>query len=195
MRIEADGFEFHFPDALDAFCFDEKDKTKSHFHGLSHAMKAVDLVIELPTDYLFIEIKDFNAADDYNFKHALDAAQRKERQACFSHLRDVLKHKFRDSWLYRWSEGKIDKPIRYLCLLTLDNALLSVMSQELRRQLPVGAAGPRWTGSLAQSCAVVNLERWNANFPRWPVTRTQALPRTANASAASIIQAASGENP
>ena len=50
MRIEADGFEFDFPDALDAFCFDEKDKTKPHFHGLSHAMKAVDLVIELPTD-------------------------------------------------------------------------------------------------------------------------------------------------
>ncbi|MBH2042892.1 MAG: hypothetical protein I8H87_05000 [Comamonadaceae bacterium] len=172
MRIEADGFEFHFPDALDVFCFDEKDKTRPHFHGLSHAMKAVDLVVELPTDYLFIEIKDFHAADDYDFKRALDTAQRDERQACFNHLREVLKHKFRDTWLYRWAEGKVDKPIRCLCLLTLDNALLSVMGKELQRQLPVGSAGPRWSGALVQSCVVLNLARWNANFPRWPVART-----------------------
>jgi hypothetical protein len=181
MRIEADGFEFDFPDALDAFCFDEKDKTKPHFHGLSHAMKAVDLVVELPTDYLFIEIKDFHAADDYDFKRALDAAQRTERQACFNHLRDVLKHKFRDTWLYRWAEGKIDKPIRYLCLLTLDNALLSVMNQELRRQLPVGRVGPRWNNALAQSCVVLNVARWNSNFPQWPVTQ---MPRPSAPAAA-----------
>lgn len=175
MRIEADGFEFHFPDALDAFCFDEKDKTKPRFHGLSHAMKAVDVVVELPTDYLFIEIKDFHAADDYDFKRAIDAAQRDGRQACFNHLREVLTHKFRDTWLYRWAEGKADKPIRYLCLLTLDNALLSVMRKELQRQIPVGTAGPRWAGALAQSCAVLNLERWNCNFPRWPVSRIRPL--------------------
>lgn len=181
MRIEADGFKFHFPDALDAFCFDEKDKTQPHFHGLSHAMKAVDLVVELPTDYLFIEIKDFNTADDYDFKRALDAAQRTQCQACFNHLRDVLKHKFRDTWLYRWAEGKTDKPIRYLCLLTLDNALLSVMNKELRCQLPVGRASPRWNNVLAQSCVVLNVARWNSNFPHWPVTQIlrPSVPATA----------------
>jgi hypothetical protein len=176
MKIEADGFAFDFSDALDVFCFDEKDKTKPHFHGLSHAMKAVDLVVELPTDYLFIEIKDFHAPDDYDFKQAIDAAQRQDRQACFNHLREVLTHKLRDTWLYRWAEGKVDKPIRYLCLLTLDNALSSRMGKELQRQLPVGAAGPRWSGVLLQSCAVLNLERWNSNFPKWPVTRTRHLP-------------------
>jgi hypothetical protein len=181
MRIEADGFEFDFPDALDVFCFDEKDKTKPHFHGLSHAMKAVDLVVELPTDYLFIEIKDFHAADDYDFRRALDTAQRDARQTCFNHLRDVLKHKFRDTWLYRWAEGKIDKPIRYLCLLTLDNALLSVMNQELRRQLPVGRVGSRWSGALAESCVVLNVARWNSNFPQWPVTQIARPPAPAAA--------------
>lgn len=171
MKIEADGFEFDFSDALDAFRFDEQDKTKPHFHGLSHAMKAVDLVVELPTDYLFIEVKDFHAPDDYDFKRAIDATQREDCQAHFNHLREILKHKFRDTWLYRWSEGKTDKPIRYLCLLTLDNALLSVMSKELRRQLPVGLAGPRWSGELAQTCVMLNIERWNVNFPQWPVAR------------------------
>lgn len=176
MNIETDGFSFDFSDALDVFCFDEKNQEKPHFHGLSHAMKAVDLVVELPTDYLFIEIKDFYAPDDYDFKQAIDAAQRQDRQTCFNHLREVLKHKFRDTWLYRWAEGKTDKPIHYLCLLTLDNALLSLMHQELQRQLPVGAAGPRWSGALLQSCAVLNLERWNRNFPKWPVTRTRNVP-------------------
>ena len=175
MRIEADGFAFDFTDALDVFCFDEKDKTKPHFHGLSHVMKAVDLVVELPTDYLFIEMKDFHAVDDYDFKRAMDSAQRTERQVCFSHLRDVLRDKFRDTWLYRWAEQKTDKPIHYLCLLTLDNALLSLMRKELQRQLPAGAAGPRGSNALAQTRTVVNIERWNANFPKWPVTLTRDL--------------------
>lgn len=175
MKIEVDGFAFDFTDALDVFCFDEKDKTKPHFHGLSHAMKAVDLVVELPTSYLFIEMKDFHGADDYDFKLVVDRAQRAEHQPHFTHLRDVLRDKFRDTWLYRWAEEKADKPIHYLCLLTLDNALLSLMGKELQRQLPAGAAGPRWSRTLAQTCTVVNLERWNANFPKWPATLTRHL--------------------
>ena len=57
MKVRADGFEFEFPGALDAFVFDEKDKSQPSFHGLSHAMRAVDLVVELPNDTLFIEVK------------------------------------------------------------------------------------------------------------------------------------------
>ena len=30
--VEADGFEFRFEDALDAFVFDETDSTKPTFH-------------------------------------------------------------------------------------------------------------------------------------------------------------------
>jgi len=47
MSIEVDGFEFDFTDAIDVFVFDEKDKTNPMYHGLSHAMKAVDLIVEL----------------------------------------------------------------------------------------------------------------------------------------------------
>ena len=32
-------------------------------------------------------------------------------------------------------------------------------------------ADPHWSGTLAQTCLVLNLERWNANFPQWPVAR------------------------
>ncbi len=72
MKIEVDGFSFDFTDAIDAFIFDEKNKNKAHYHGLSQAMKAVDIIVELDNDYLFIEIKDFHAPDDYNFLNAVN---------------------------------------------------------------------------------------------------------------------------
>lgn len=174
MKVRADGFEFDFPDALEAFVFDEKDKTNPRFHGLSHAMKAVDLVVELPGDTLFIEVKDFHAPDDYNFKAAVTDDQRSERRQRLNHLHDVLMHKFRDTWLYRWSEraaGTSDKPVRYLCVLTLDNGLLGTVRKELRQALPVGSAGPRWQRELATACEVLNPQRWNSAFPGWPLNR------------------------
>lgn len=94
MRVEADGFAFDFPDALHAFRFDEQDKTQPHFHGLSHAMKAVDLVVELPENYLFIEIKDFHAPDDYDFKRTMDTAQKDDRRTRVNHLNNVLNTSF-----------------------------------------------------------------------------------------------------
>ena len=174
MKVKADGFEFEFPEALYAYVFDEKDKHAPRYHGLSHAMKAVDLVVELPNDTLFIEVKDFHAPDDYNFKAAVTDDQRTERRQSLNHLRDVLVHKFRDTWLYRWSEraaGAPDKPVRYLCVLTLDNGLLGVVSKEMNQVLPNGRAGPRWQRELAHPCVVLTPQRWNSAFPAWPLTR------------------------
>lgn len=124
MRVSADGFEFDFTDAVDAFIFDEKDKHLPTYHGLSHAMKAVDIVVELENGYLFVEVKDFHNPNEYQDKNH------------FNHLTEVLKYKYRDSFLYRWAENKVEKPIYYLCLLTLDNALTSRMNKEIRIQLP-----------------------------------------------------------
>lgn len=174
MKVQADGFEFDFPGALEAFVFDEKDKAQPHFHGLSHAMKGVDLVVELPTDTLFIEVKDFNAPDDYDFRFAMSDGEQKERRQRLNHLRDVLIHKFRDTWLYRWAErpaGSPDKPVRYLCVLTLENGLLGVVNKELRLHLPIRPAGPRWQRELAVNCAVLNPQRWADVFPAWTINR------------------------
>ena len=160
MKMTVDGFDFEFEDAIDVFVFDEKDKNLPNYHGLSHAMKAVDLVVELENDYLFIEVKDFNEPDNY-----FDGNN-------FNHLREVLKQKYRDTFLYRWAENKINKPIRYLCLLTLDNALTSRMNKEIKKQLPAGRPISRWEQAIAQSSVVVNIDRWNHNFPKWPVNRS-----------------------
>ncbi|MBM3240451.1 hypothetical protein FJZ31_29560 [Candidatus Poribacteria bacterium] len=163
MTIEVDGFEFDFTDAIGAFIFDEKDRTKTTYHGLSHAMKAVDLIVELENNYLFVEVKDFHSPDDYQLKDDY-----------FNRLRETLKYKYRDSFLYRWAEGKTDKAIRYLCLLTLENTLISRMNKELRKQLPPGKPIPRWQSEIASACVVLNEERWNRNFPKWPVRRISA---------------------
>jgi len=110
MIIRADGFEFDFPEALDAFVFDEKDRSQPHYHGLSHAMKAVDLVVELPTHTLFVEMKDFHTPDDYDFRNAGTGSDGQDRRSHFNHLQKVLIDKVRASWLYRWAEQTREMP-------------------------------------------------------------------------------------
>ncbi len=160
MKVVADGFNFDFTDAISAFVFDEKDKNQPTYHGLSHAMKAVDIVVELENEYLFIEVKDFHSPNNYLEKDH------------FNHLREALKYKYRDTFLYRWAENKIEKSIYYLCLLTLENALISRMNKEMRLQLPPGRPIDRWKKEIVHKTLVLNEERWNKNFPKWQVTRS-----------------------
>ena len=159
MKIICDGFEFDFTDALDVFVFDEKDKASPNYHGLSHAMKAVDLIVELDESYIFIEVKDFHEPDDYKDKDY------------FNHLREVLKYKYRDTWIYRWAESKTDKPIRYLCLLELENALISRMAKEVQKQLPMNKQNNRWVSEISSGVGVVNFRLWNERFTALPVAR------------------------
>jgi len=163
--IEVDGFNFSFPDAIDLFIFDEKDKLKPNYHGLSHALMAIDLLVELEDVYLFIEIKDFFEPEKYEEKEA------------FKHLRDVLKNKYKDTWLYRWAENKINKPIHYLCLLSLENGLNTRLTKELRIQLPIKSINDRWEREIATNAIALNLERWNQAFPKWQVTRINQQPQ------------------
>ena len=120
-------------------------------------MKAVDIIVELEETYLFIEVKNFHDPSSYHDSES------------FNYLRESLKYKYRDTYLYRLAEKKLDKPVRYLCLLTLENPLISRMNKEMRIQLPVGMPVARWKDTLVDTCSVLNVERWNHNFPKWPV--------------------------
>ena len=167
--VEADGFEFRFEDALDAFVFDETDSTKPTFHGAP--MKGVDIVAEFAEAYVYVELKDYDDPSIYDVLGASTEDETNSRQASFKWLKNYLKYKFRDSYLYRHAEQKVDKPVHYVCLITFDNALNSRMQKSLKQELPVGKASRRWVQTLATSCHVVNLDKWNENFPKWPVTR------------------------
>ena len=170
--LQADGFEFRFTDALDAFIFDEKDNTKPTFHGVP--MKGVDIVAEFDEAYVYVEMKDYDDPSIYDILNATTDDEKKSRQDHFKWLKNYLKYKYRDSYLYRHAEDKVDKPIHYVCLITFDNALNSRMQKALKQELPVGRASRRWVQVLAKSCQVVNLDKWNENFPKWQVTRLAA---------------------
>ena len=159
MILQEGSLEFDFADAIDGFKFDETDRFSEHYHGLSHCMKAVDFIVELETDYLLVEVKDFHDPGQY------------EAPESFNKLRNDLKIKFRDSLLYRFAEEQLNKPIRYLCLMTLENPLNSRLMNELKRIVPEGVASSRWQRPLVESCIVANIDRWNQNFPKWNVRR------------------------
>lgn len=158
-RIQSGGFTFEFFGVIDAFVFDETDSSMPTYHGAT-ALKAVDIVVECQERYYFIEVKDFHDP------HLYDRAESEKR------LREVLKYKFRDTYLYRHAENRITKPIIYICLLAnMENALCTHLRKTLASELPIGKPTVRWQLELAQNCFVLNVDRWNGVFPEWPVQR------------------------
>lgn len=142
-------------------------------HGLSHCMKAVDFIVELDDRLLFIEFKD----PDHPMANAKDRG-RFIRKLLAGQIDGDLKTKFRDSFLYEWASGRVDKPIYYLVLIgaaELSAADLLARSDALEGQLPV--LGPRnvpWVRPCVAGCAVMNLAAWNAALPQFPASRISA---------------------
>lgn len=159
MILQEGALRFDFSGALEAFKFDEQDKTSPTCHGLSHCMKAVDFVVEYADHYLFVEVKDPRRPDRFDSEPDESA------------LVKSLVTKFRDTFLYRWAEGKLDKPVRYQCLIELDNAQTLHLMKQLKNQLPTNGPSKRWRRPLAQLCAVVNQATWNRAFANVQVER------------------------
>lgn len=172
-HVKCDGFAFHFSDAIHAFKFDESDRTMPNYHGAP--MKKVDVVAELESAYIFVEIKDYADQDPDTFDPRLIGSEEEtaERRKKMKWLKNYLKYKYRDSFLFRHAEGKSDKPIHYICVLTFDNAFNNFFSKQLRLELPIGKANRRWTTHLAESCHVINIDTWNRNYPKWPLSRVE----------------------
>ena len=149
---------------VDAWKFDDES------HGLSHCMKAVDFIVELPDRYLFLEFKDP--------KHPSAQQQSKEKfikEFKGGVLDEDLKYKYRDSLLYQWASARADKPVHYFVLVA-DDALtaveLTVRTDALARKLPLNGPGSgSWTHRIVVSCAVFNIESWNRLCPQYPVVR------------------------
>lgn len=147
---------------LDARKFDDQN------HGLSHCMKAVDFVVELPHLYLFIEFKD------PEHPSAIQQDRQAFLQSFYSgRTNDELVEKFRDSFLYEWASGRVFKPVRYYVLIAisaLTDANLQASTEDLRRKLPVTGSNS-WRRPIAQNCAVLNLASWNSLLTNFPVSR------------------------
>ena len=99
MTLKEGMLSIDFTGAKNAFRFDEGNHILPNYHGLSHCMNAVDFIVEYADRYLFVEIKDPPDQTRYNAEQ--DAAD----------LINNLVTKFRDTFLYRWAENKLDKPV------------------------------------------------------------------------------------
>lgn len=170
---DVDGFKFEFKDALNAYIFDEKDTYSPHFHG--GFMKGVDIIAEYEEAYVFIELKDYD--DGFAAKYNVlphrqrtsepseeEIEQEKEVRKNFKWLKNYLKYKYRDTFLYRYAEAQENKPVHYICLITFADALNSIMRKSLSEELPIGKKGRRWVNGIAKSCQVLNVNTWNRNF-------------------------------
>ena len=151
----------------------EERKFDGKEHGLRHCMKAVDFVVELPDRYLFIEIKDPQQSGVPEMRK--NAFIRKLHGG---QLDEVLKYKYRDSFLYEWAAGRADKPVSHLVLIaldTLDGATLLTRQEALVQKLPLAIPqSVPWPRPIAAGCGVFNIASWNRTFPQYPIERTSA---------------------
>jgi hypothetical protein len=144
---------FDFVGALEAKVFDDES------HGLSHCMKAVDFVVAYPDFDLLVEVKDPDNTKATPEQRAEFLKKVESEQL----IRDLVM-KCRDSWLYRWAEGR-EKPAYYVVLLQLSALrppLLVGFSDRLKRALPVGGRAPTWTRPFLAGAAVLDIQQWNA---------------------------------
>jgi hypothetical protein len=145
-------------------------ESKPDYHGVGQ-MHRVDFVVELEEAILFVEVKDPG-----NPRAQAEGLEKFYTELDDGTLADTFAAKFIDTFLYRWAEGLLHKPVHYISLVTFeDTGLLPNLSDEIAKKLPpMGKAVPRWKRQLAENCQVFNIELWNDNFPKWPVARIAA---------------------
>lgn len=169
MKLRERDIEIEFTNAIDGLVFDQMKSGQPNYHGIGE-MHRVDFIVEFEDAIVFVEVKD----------PGNPKAQAKGLEKFYSELKNgklssTFANKFIDSFLYRWAEEKVHKPIYYLNLVTLDAELLPNFSDEISKKIPpMGKDISRWKRQLAENCQVFNIETWNENFPKWPVTRLAA---------------------
>lgn len=166
MRVLAeDDLQVTLPLGLSGRKFDDEAT-----HGLSHCMKAVDFIVEMEEQTLFIEFKDPENPQ------AMPKDSGAFIKKFLSGVVDAdLKTKYRDSWLYEWAAGRAKKPVYYFVLIgasTLSNAELLIRTEALKRQIPVlGPQDKAWKKPFVAGCAVMNLAAWNKALPEMQASR------------------------
>jgi hypothetical protein len=164
--LQERGIRIEFPDAVSWRKFDAPAT-----HGLTHCMKAVDVIVELEDRILFIEVKDPTQAAEM---------AEKERGRFFNelrsgHLDQDLAYMYRDSFLYEWAADRHTKAIYHLVLVAFDRltpADLLARTDALKRSLP--RSTPKvsgWKRPIVDGCLVLNLAAWNDELQDYPAHR------------------------
>ena len=169
MKLKERDIEIDFTDAIEGLVFDQMKANQPNYHGIGD-MHRVDFIVEFDEAIVFVEIKDPG-----NPKAQEKGLMKFQEQINDGSLSSTFASKFIDSFFYRWAENKLSKTVHYLSLVTLDAEELLSLSDEIAKKLPpAGKHSPRWQRLPVQNCQVFNMDTWNANFPKWPVTRLAA---------------------
>lgn len=168
-KVRERDIEIDFTNAIDTLVFDQMNAGQSNYHGIGE-MHRVDFIIELDEAILFVEVKDPS-----NPNAQEKGLQKFRNELNNGTLSSTFASKFIDSFFYRWAEDKLSKSVHYLSIVTLEGEVLPSFSDEIAKKLPsAGKSSQRWQRHPVQNCQVFNLETWNENFPKWPVTRVTA---------------------
>ncbi|WP_245888437.1 hypothetical protein [Donghicola tyrosinivorans] len=144
--------ELSFPGAQEVIHFDD-----SNYHA-SSTVQRVDFIAEYEAHYLYVEIKDPDipgAANSAAFLEKLRSGK----------LVQSLAGKFRDTQFFRAAQGKNDRKVQYIVLLSMrsmEPALLLTKQEELQRAIPIRHAD--WADDCAASCMILNFEQWKKQF-------------------------------
>jgi hypothetical protein len=171
MKLRERDLEIDFSDAISAIVFDQMKEDQPEYHGIAQ-MHRVDFVVELEEAILFVEVKDPG-----NPRAQAEGLAKFFGELQDGTLSDTFAAKFIDTFLYRWAEECLHKPVHYISLVTLeDSELLPNFSDEIAKKLPpMGKTVPRWKRQLAENCQVFNMDLWNASFPKWPAVRAEKI--------------------
>lgn len=169
MKLTENDLEFDFTGSVDAFIFDD---------GGTHAnssIQPVDFIVEYEDKYRFVEVKDPDDPASVNipaFREKLKSGK----------LIRSLAGKYRDSLFFRTCQGKQQKHIEYIVLLSmsaLDDALLLAKQEELHRSIPISHKS--WLQNSATVCIILNMTQWKKRFGGDSIRRLSAsVPTGAN---------------
>ena len=167
MKLQEKDLEFHFQNVINAMKFDQMESSLPNYHGIDE-MHRVDFIVELENSILFVEIKDPECPNCTE-----ESKQKFYTKIQNGKIYDTFASKFIDTFLYRWAEEELTKPIHYISLVTgLDEAQTLNFAEQIEKKLPpLGKNVPRWKKKLFNSCLVFNFETWNAINEQWPVIR------------------------
>ena len=145
-----------FPDGMTVEKFDDRAN-----HGLSHCMKAVDFIVDVPDEYIaFMELKN---PDDPNAQEM--EKERFIKKFSEGKLDHDLYYKYRDTFLYQWARERLDRrPIKYWVIIALDSLTspeLINRTDELKSKIPLmGPKSGNWSRQIVNDCTVYNIKTW-----------------------------------
>ena len=108
MKATIEGYTFNFPTATSIIQLDDPQ-----YHS-SSAMKAVDVVAELPNHRIFVEIKNYEEHKEWFEKDPCNDPKNR-----LSKIRFDIIYKYRDSFLYYWCSKAPEKENIYVFLTGL----------------------------------------------------------------------------